>query len=46
MGAPETLARFEAEPALWNQLLDWEERFCAEPGALHGGTHLLFAVRP
>lgn len=35
----------ESNPTLWSLLLDWEEQMCAEPGALDGGTHLLFALQ-
>ena len=43
--APEpVLGRLSEDPQIWAAFLDWEERFCAEPGALDGGTHLLFAA--
>ncbi len=39
------VASIEQDPAaLWGLLLDWEEEYCAEPGALDSGTHLLFAL--
>ncbi|MGH9266283.1 MAG: hypothetical protein ACRD1D_16485 [Acidimicrobiales bacterium] len=38
------MREIEQDPALWDLLLDWEEEFCAEPGSLDSGTHLLFAV--
>jgi hypothetical protein len=44
-GDQEVVEAVAADPALWTLLLDWEEHACAEPGALDGGTHLLFAVR-
>jgi SAM-dependent methyltransferase len=44
LGSEATLQTFERDPALWVRFLDWEERFCQEPGALDGGTHLLFAA--
>jgi hypothetical protein len=43
-GDREVVAHIEQDPALWDLLLDWEEEYCAEPGALDSGTHLLFAV--
>ncbi|MGH2394264.1 MAG: class I SAM-dependent methyltransferase [Candidatus Limnocylindria bacterium] len=43
-GDPQAVREIEQDPALWDQLLDWEEEFCAEAGALDSGTHLLFAV--
>ena len=44
-GDQEVVEAMEADPRLWTLLLDWEEQLCAEPGALDGGTHLLFALR-
>lgn len=44
LGAPEVIERFERDPVLRSAFLDWEERFCSEPGAIDGGTHLIFAV--
>lgn len=43
-GDQEVVRKIEQDPALWDLLLDWEEEYCAEPGALDSGTHLLFAV--
>lgn len=43
-GDQQVLAAIEQDPALWDLLLDWEEEYCAEPGAVDSGTHLLFAV--
>jgi len=43
-GDPDTIAFIEQDPALWQLLLDWEEQYCAEPGALDSGTHLLFSL--
>ncbi len=43
-GDQEVVRQIEHDPALWNLMLDWEEEYCAEPGALDSGTHLLFAV--
>ncbi len=44
-GDQHVLAAIEQDEAQWELLLDWEEEYCREPGALDGGTHLLFAVR-
>lgn len=43
--APEILGELENDSARWQNFLDHEVRACAEPGALDGGTHLLFAAR-
>lgn len=44
--APESvLDKLRAVPALRDKFLDWEEWFCAQPGARDGGTHILFAAR-
>lgn len=40
---PELLTQLEDDPDRWTQFIDAEVRACAEPGALDGGTHLLFA---
>ncbi len=45
LGDPELLSTLEADPHKWIRFLDKEARVCAEPGAVDGGTHLLFAVR-
>ncbi len=43
--APElVVGQLYEDPKVWPAFLDWEERFCAEAGALDGGTHLLFAA--
>ena len=44
LGDPGTLATLEADPDRWSRFLDHEVAACAEPGALDGGTHVLFAV--
>ncbi len=44
-GDQDVVETVAADPALWALLLDWEERMCAEAGALDGGTHILFALR-
>jgi SAM-dependent methyltransferase len=43
-GDQQVVARIEQDPPLWKLMLDWEEEYCAEPGALDSGTHVLFAV--
>jgi hypothetical protein len=43
-GDPDAIAIIEQDPALWQLLLDWEEEYCAEPGAVDSATHLLFAL--
>lgn len=35
----------EREPELWERVLEWERRLCAEPGNSDGGTHIIAAVR-
>jgi len=45
LGDPELLAELEADPHQWSRFLDKEVRSCAEPGAVDGGTHILFAAR-
>ena len=42
---PQTLAAFESDPRRWASFLAHEVSACREPGAVDGGTHLLFAVR-
>ncbi len=42
---PEATALVEESPGRWQRFLDQEARACAEPGALDGGTHILFACR-
>lgn len=41
----EALEWLAAEPSRWERYLDWEEELAQEPGAIDGGTHILFAVR-
>jgi SAM-dependent methyltransferase len=43
-GDPDVIASIEQDAALWPLLLDWEEEYCAEPGAVDSATHLLFAL--
>jgi len=45
LGDLEALERLAADPGHWARFVDNEVRFCAEPGALDGGTHLLFTAR-
>lgn len=45
VGNEAALAAADTSPELWNAILQWEEDFCSEPGALDGGTHILVAVR-
>ncbi len=35
-----------ADEVRWLRFLDWEEELAREPGAIDGGTHILFAVEP
>ncbi len=34
-----------AEAGRWEHYLGWEEELAQEPGAIDGGTHMLFAVQ-
>lgn len=43
---PVALARLEADPERWRRFLRHEVAACREPGALDGGTHILFAAHP
>ena len=45
LGDPEVLLSLEADPDHWARFLDQEVASCLEPGAIDGGTHLLFAAR-
>jgi ubiquinone/menaquinone biosynthesis C-methylase UbiE len=45
LGDADALARLEAYPAAWTRFLDDEIWACRQPGALDGGTHILFAAR-
>lgn len=42
---PDALESLESDPDRWRRFLEHEVAACAEPGALDGGTHLLFAAR-
>jgi SAM-dependent methyltransferase len=44
LGDAEALGELETDPERWKNFLDLEVRACAEPGAVDGGTHLLFAA--
>lgn len=44
LGDAPSLATLEADPDRWARFLDHEVAACAEPGAVDGGTHILFAV--
>ena len=45
LGDLAALHEIESVPDRWRRFLDHEVAACAEPGALDGGTHILFAVR-
>lgn len=45
LGDNEALAELEADPDRWARFIKHEVAACAEPGALDGGTHIMFAVR-
>jgi hypothetical protein len=40
---PKVIAAIEADQERWRWFLEWEAQMCREPGALDGGTHILFA---
>lgn len=42
---PGILTPLESDPDRWWRFLAHEVAACAEPGALDGGTHLMFAAR-
>lgn len=44
MGSAVTLEALSRDTEGWERFLAWEEAFCAQPGAVDGGTHLLFAL--
>ncbi len=42
----EEVARvYEQEKEVWEKVLRWEQKLCAEPGNLDGGTHIITVVR-
>ncbi|MFC4012790.1 hypothetical protein ACFOY2_36540 [Nonomuraea purpurea] len=43
LGDPDALAALESDPDRWARFLEHEIAACQEPGALDGGTHILFA---
>ncbi|TYB58034.1 class I SAM-dependent methyltransferase [Nonomuraea sp. PA05] len=45
LGDPDVLAALEADPGRWARFLEHEVAACREPGAVDGGTHILFAAR-
>jgi SAM-dependent methyltransferase len=45
LGDHEVLEALEAKPDRWSRFLDQEVAACAEPGAVDGGTHILFAAQ-
>lgn len=40
------VSQLEGDEDRWSRFLEHEVAACAEPGALDGGTHILFAARP
>ncbi|ACZ30629.1 Methyltransferase type 12 [Xylanimonas cellulosilytica DSM 15894] len=44
LGDADVLKGLEADPDRWARFLNHEVAACAEPGAVDGGTHLLFAA--
>ncbi|MEO6120813.1 MAG: class I SAM-dependent methyltransferase [Acidimicrobiales bacterium] len=44
LGDAAALARLHDDERWWDRFLDWEETMSSLPGAVDGGTHLLFAV--
>ncbi|MGH8996124.1 MAG: hypothetical protein ACRDYB_08885, partial [Acidimicrobiales bacterium] len=45
MADQEVVAGIEAEPDHWRRFVEHEVIACREPGALDGGTHIVFAAR-
>ncbi|MGR6922146.1 class I SAM-dependent methyltransferase [[Actinomadura] parvosata] len=45
LGDQDLLVELEADPSRWARFLEHEIAACREPGAVDGGTHLLFAAR-
>ncbi|WP_043632561.1 class I SAM-dependent methyltransferase [Nonomuraea candida] len=45
LGDLDALASLEADPDRWARFLEHEIAACQEPGAVDGGTHILFAAR-
>ena len=44
LASAEALEWLAAEASRWQRYLDWEEELAQEPGAIDGGTHILFAL--
>lgn len=44
LGDERALAQLEADADRWERFIEHEVTACAEPGALDGGTHILFAA--
>jgi hypothetical protein len=45
-GDEDVVSLLEGDDDRWARFLDHEVATCAEPGAVDGGTHILFAARP
>jgi|BarGraNGADG00212_1021973.scaffolds.fasta_scaffold03534_4 SAM-dependent methyltransferase len=45
LGDHEVLEAVEADPDRWSRFLNQEVVACSEPGAVDGGTHILFAAQ-
>jgi len=45
LGHAELLTRLEDDAERWRRFVDREAAACAQPGALDGGTHILFAAQ-
>ena len=43
-GLADALSELEADDKRWGRFLEHEVAACAKPGALDGGTHLLFTA--
>lgn len=44
LGNAAALESLAADPTWWERFLRWEEVLCRQPGAVDGGTHLLFTA--
>ena len=44
LATADVLARMAEDSDRWRRFVDHEVAMCAEPGAVDGGTHLLFAA--
>jgi SAM-dependent methyltransferase len=45
IGNDELCDRWREDPDMWDRLLAWEIRSCAQPGAIDAGTHIIAVVR-